>query len=169
MTKGGFTLLEVLLAVALIGLLATTLIGVSAHLLNDRPTSPDDVFWQATQEARRAALKSGQEVTLEFDGKSKAFVLSGGSARSFPIPSAPDDLAVDFLANQSGASSALIGGTLVETQTISEVAFYPDGTCVPFRVQFRAKGGIHKLEIDPWTGARVLAPLDATGSPVSSP
>ncbi len=170
MRRGGFTLLEVLLTVALIGLLATTLIGISAHLLSDRPTSPDDIFWQAAQEARRSALKSKHEVRLSFDAKAKTFEVNGGTtSRAFAVPSAPDDLAVDFIADQSGGSSSLIGGTLVETQTMTDVPFYPDGTCVPFRVQFRAKGGVHRVSIDPWTGARVLAPLDSTGAPVTSP
>ena len=170
MAKGGFTVLEVLLAVALIGLLSAVLVGYSSRMLDDRPTSPEDVFWQASHEARRTALKSGGDVRLSFDGKSKAFVVDGGAAAiNFPVLGADGDLGVDFVPSQGGSSSALIGGTLVETRSIPYATFYSDGTCVPFRVQFRDRRGAHKVEIDPWTGARMLPPLDANGAPVTAP
>ena len=170
MTKGGFTLLEVLLAVALIGLLAAVLVGYSSRMLADRPTLPEDIFWQAAQEARRSALKSGHDARLSFDSKTRAFVVTGGMAdRSFPVPGTGEDLGVDLVPSQGGSSSALIGGTLVDTQTIPYATFYPDGTCIPFRVQFRDQRGAHKVEIDPWTGARVLPRLDVNGAPVATP
>ena len=161
----GFTLLEILLAIAVIGLLATTVIGVSAHLVTAKPSSPDDVFWQACQAARRAALVSGRDQTLSFDPKAKAFSVSDGTvAKAFPVPAASDDLTVDFLTTQSGPNAILLGGTLVQTQTIPTVAFYSDGTCVPFQAQIRAKGAAHVQSIDPWTCARVLTPPDASAS-----
>lgn len=158
----GFTLLEILLAIAVIGLLATTVIGLSAHLLTAKPSTPDDVFWQACQAARKAALESGRDEVLSFDPKAKAFSVGDGTAaKTFPIPAAADDLAVDFLTTQNGASAMLLGGTLVQTQTIPSVTFFGDGTCVPFQVQFRARGAAHVQSIDPWTCARVLTPPDA--------
>lgn len=160
---GGFTLLEILLAIAIIGLIATTIIGASARLLSEKPTNPDDVFWQATMASRKAALLSGNEVRLDFDPKAKAFVLHNGAAtKIFLVPSAGDDFGVDFVASRSAGSSTLIGGALIETQSLPYVSFYADGTCVPFRVQIRNKGGAHALSIDPWTCARVLNPSEAT-------
>ena len=51
----------------------------------------------------------------------------------------------------------LVGGQLVETQTLPSVTFYGDGTCSPFRAQLRNKGVDPRvLEIDPWTCAQVL-------------
>ena len=162
---GGFTLLEILLAIAVIGLIATTVIGVSAHLLTAKPSTPDDVFWQACQAARKAALETGHEETLSFDPKTKSFSVSDGTAsKGFAIAAASDDLAVDFLTTQSGSSAMLLGGTLVQTQTIPSVAFYGDGTCVPFQVQFRSKGGAHVQSIDPWTCSPILTPPDANAA-----
>ena len=37
MRNRGFTLLEVVLAIAVIALISTVVIGISAHLLTDRP------------------------------------------------------------------------------------------------------------------------------------
>lgn len=163
--RRGFTLIEILLAIAVIGLLATTVIGLSARLLVAKPASADDVFWQACQAARKAALNSGHDETLSFDPKAKVFSVGDGTAtKTFTVSSASDDLAVDFLTIQNGSSSILLGGTLVQTQTIPSVAFYGDGTCAPFQVQIRSKGAAHVLSIDPWTCARVLTPPDATAA-----
>lgn len=162
----GFTLLEILLAIAVIGLIATSVIGMSSHLLTAKPATPDDVFWQASQAARKAALKTGRDQTLSFDPKTRTFIVNDGTASSsFAVLAASEDLAVDFLSTQAGASAMLLGGTLVQTQTIPSVTFYSDGTCVPFQVQIRARGAAHVLSIDPWTCARVLTPPDANAVP----
>ncbi len=168
----GFTILEVLLALAIIALLGTVLIGGSAQLLSDRPVSADDVFWKAVQEARKAALKSGVEVRLTFvddRDKGKAFVVNDGTAsQAFPLPAATaGDLSVSFLTTQKGASAVLVAGQMVETQTVPAVVFYSDGTCTAFRAQFQRGGATHLLSIDPWTCAQVLTPPDPNAPPTS--
>lgn len=169
--RRGFTLLEVLLVLALIGLLATVLIGGGAQLLNSQPKSPDEVFWAAVEEARKMALKSGDDVTMKYvDDKDngKAFVLSqNGATKVFSIPQ-PGDLEVSFLAQQKGGHAILIAGTLVETQTVDAVTFYGDGTCSSFRVQFFRKGATHIASIDPWTCAPMLTSADANNPQPSS-
>lgn len=158
----GFTLLEILLAVALIGLLSATLISTSMHLVGDRPMTPDEVFWQASREARQAALKTEHEQRLSFDAKETNFVLTDGVAtQTFPVPPLRD-LTVDFLPVRRDRNSVLIGGQLVDTQGIPWVSFYSDGTCMPFRVQIRTGGSARYITIDPWTCAPVLAAADAT-------
>jgi general secretion pathway protein H len=161
----GFTILELLLALAIVALIGTVLIGGSAQLLSDKPTSADDIFWKAVQQARKTALKTGNEVRLTFvddRDKGKSFVVNDGTnPQEFPLPPATtSDLAVTFLVAQKGGSAVLVGGTLVETQTIPFVAFYADGTCTAFRAQFQRANGVHSLAIDPWTCAQVLTPPD---------
>ena len=166
----GFTILELLLALAIIALLGTVLIGGAAQLLNDKPVSADEVFWKAVQQSRKSALKSGTEVRLTFlddKDKGKAFIVNDGTApQEFPLPAATtSDLVVSFLVAQKGGNAVLVGGTLVETQTIPFAVFYSDGTCTAFRAQFQRGTGVHMLEIDPWTCAPVLPPIDPNAPP----
>jgi general secretion pathway protein H len=160
---GGFTLIEILLVVALIALLGTIFIGGSSALLSDKAPSPDDQFWKACSQARAEALDEGKSVLLSFDGKARGFVLDDGAAkRELPF-TGPDDTEVDFHPAQSDSSSSvLVGGTLIETEPLASVSFYDDGTCTPFRAQVRSKAGAHMLSIDPWTCAQVLSKNDAT-------
>lgn len=151
-----FTLLELLLAIAIMGLIAGVLVTGGANLLSDKPATPEAVFWKAVQQSRQASLTAEREVRLSYDPKGQAFVLDDGAVpRTLPVP-ATRDLAVDFLSAQPSQSSVLIGGELVDTKTVPAVTFYPDGTCSPFRAQFRAGGAAHVLAIDPWTCAPVL-------------
>jgi general secretion pathway protein H len=182
----GFTLLEVLLTIAIIALLAGVLVGGAAHLMQQQPVSANDVFWNAVREARKTALKSEHEIRLKFDKDKKRFLLIDGLApttlatdgftreehplKEIPIPAAAGtDLAVDFLgpATKGGGNAILVGGVLIESQTIPYVTFYSDGTCTAFRAQFVRGGGTSIVSIDPWTCAPVLAANDPNARPNS--
>ena len=161
--KGGaFTLIEILLVLALIGLMGWIFVGASSAMLSGRATGPDDQFWRACAAARKEALDEGKSVLLSFDPKTRAFVLNDG-AKSASIPvTGPDDLAIDFHPAQAVSGSlVLVGGTLVESQPLASVSFYGDGTCTAFRAQVRENGGAHILSVDPWTCAPVLGGGDA--------
>lgn len=160
--KKAFTLIEILLAVALLGLLSAAMVSVATGLVDNRAKSPDDVFWEAARTARRSALTSEKEVRLSYDSQEKEFVLAGGAGgQKFPVAGTPG-LTIDFLHAQSSGGSILLGGQLVDTQTLASVSFFPDGTCSPFRVQFRTTGPARIVAIDPWTCAQVLT--DSTKS-----
>jgi prepilin-type N-terminal cleavage/methylation domain-containing protein len=178
-----FTILEILLALAIIGLLAAVLIGGSASVLADRPATADEVFEKVVQQARKTALKSQKEVRLVFrkDGDTKRFALvdtaapaasadpfafafavpdpNAGTIAEYPIPNA-SGLEVSFLSTQKGGNLILIGGMAVGTSTIPYVTFYSDGTCTPFRAQFVSTGVPRTIAIDPWTCAQMLTPAD---------
>ena len=181
--RRGFTLLEILLTLALIGLLAAFLVGGSARLLSTRGATPTEVFWQAVAEARRTALKSGREVRLSFDRETRAFLLLDSEApppaapgeppateralRRFPVsPELAGDLEVDFLgAATQGANAILVGGVLLEARSLPHATFFPDGTCASFRAQLARAGGRSVLRVDPWTCAPVLTPEDERTAP----
>lgn len=173
-----FTLLEILLTLALIALLGTVLIAGATHLLTDQPMTVDEVFWKSVQEARKTALKREQEVRLRFDKDKKRFLLIDGVAPStlaadgftkqeatlkeFPVPpESARELAVEFLpTGTKGANMILVAGVALEANPIGYVTFYPDGTCTAFRAQIVRPGGAHLLSVDPWTCAPVLPPPD---------
>lgn len=156
--RSGFTLLEVLITIALIALLTGVLVIGTNRLLGDRPKTADELFWIAVGAARKDALLNNHDVRLVLDTKTHEFVASaaGVETRHAFVPKEIAEL--DFLAAKSvGTSSAiLMGGQLVETQTLPAVTFYGDGTCSPFRAQIKSRNGARVLEIDPWTCAPML-------------
>jgi general secretion pathway protein H len=161
--RGGFTLIEVLLALALVGLLSWIFVGGSTAILANKNSSPDDQFWKAVAQARKEALVEQKSVVLTYDEKAKSFVMTdGASQHSVPV-TGPDDLVIDFHPVQTDSSSStLIGGTLVDSEVLGSATFYSDGTCTPFSVQFRVDGAAHLLTLDPWTCAPVITKPDAS-------
>jgi general secretion pathway protein H len=161
--RAAFTLIEILLALALIGLLSWIFVGGSTALFADQGLSPDDQFWKACRAARKEALEGQKSVLFSYDTKQRSFVLNDGDTQKLIRVTGPDDLEIDFHPADSGSSSlVLIGGTLVETQPLAGATFYNDGTCTPFRAQLRTATGAHLLSIDPWTCAPVISSSDAT-------
>lgn len=161
-SRDGFTLLEVVLALGLIGLIATVLIISATNLTTPKAKTAEDVFWKAVAESRKEALLTGREVRLRFMAEKKKFALvSIGPAgvQEYSIENY-DDVKIDFLTAQKGASAILIASQLVETQTIPYVTFYGDGTCTPFRLQVRTGGPARTIAIDPWTCAQMLTSND---------
>lgn len=162
--RGGFTLLEILLVIALIGLLTGILVVGGAALLRPNDMTPEEIFWRAVSEARDFALVHQTEVRLSFDSEAKAFhAQTPEGAETFPVPF-EGELRIDFLSAQPTGRSVLIGGVLVETQPIASVTFFEDGTCTPFRAQLRVGSSEpHVIEIDPWTCAPVLREEEGNG------
>lgn len=151
-----FTMLELLLVIAVIGLLGSVLVIGGARVLSPRPAPPEEVFWEAVSQARKTALLNQVEVRLSYDADARVFQIQGPrGAASFPIL-IEGEVHVDLLSAQRTGSTILIGGNLVETQPLAFVTFFDDGTCVPFRVQLRTTGEAEILAVDPWTCAPVL-------------
>jgi prepilin-type N-terminal cleavage/methylation domain-containing protein len=155
--RAGFTLLEILLVLAVIGLITSVLLVGGSRMLRDRPMTADEVFWRAVSEARRFALLHQTEVHLTFDRERRQFharIPSG--SETFPVPGKAE-LQIDFLSPTKGGRSILIGGTLLETQVLPSITFYDDGTCTPFRVQLRTDQEAPRvIAVDPWTCAPML-------------
>ena len=152
----GFTLLEVLVTLALLALLTGLLVGGTAALIRERPATADEVMRRAIAQARRYAVQNYREVRLAYDNKGKVFHASSvDGKRDFPLE-LPEEIQIDFLTPQKD-NSMLLGGELVELSNLPYITFYPDGTCTPFRVQLRTSNGPARVvAIDPWTCAPVL-------------
>lgn len=151
--RGAFTILEVLVTVALLGLVGALFISGTTDLLRAREPRPEDAFWSTLGAARQLALETGREVTLTFDSEKKLFTWTDGRAtqtRAFP------GLAAEFLRPES-EGRILLGGVLAETSTLKSVRFYADGTCDAFRAQLQlAPSRRVVLQVDPWTCAPIL-------------
>ena len=161
----GFTLLEIMLVLAIIALIAATLIGGASQLLATKPRTADAIFWSVVRPARKAALEGGGiDIQVSYDKKTGAFKVDDGvNPKMVPVPGATPDLAIDFISAQSGQATALLGGMAVVTATLPFVTFYSDGTCSPFRVQIHNQIAAHILSIDPWTCAQMLSALNPNG------
>lgn len=155
--RRAFTLVEVLLVLALLALLATLLIpGLNSMLaaMNDR--GPEQQLSEALLAAREEALESGRTVELRYDSEKRQLVW-GAAGRS-------DTLAVgtsvEFLPVETGAL-VLLGGELTETApAVARVRFFADGTCdsVRLRVREPAPARPRLFIVDPWTCAVSAAP-----------
>ena len=76
--RAGFSMLEVLLAIALLALLGGVLMSVGSNLVSVQPVTVDDVFWKSVTEARKAALKAEHEMRLKYDAEKKSFRVIDG-------------------------------------------------------------------------------------------
>lgn len=157
LTSKAFTLLEILLVLALMGLLASVLVVGGQHLLaEDRPT-PEDLFWDACRSAQELAALGDSEVGMQFDEKERKLVWTNGregGEAAFDATGQKIDL--QFMPVHKGNSLILLAGQAVELDEMPRVTFYPDGTCTAFRVQFRIGASARQIAIDPWTCAPVL-------------
>ena len=156
--RSAFTLIETLLALAVVALLAGMLLpgiaGIFRTIDND---APDQILWDAVTAAREQALTENRLVRLSFD--KEKHLLSWGNETRTVAKAWPAGVTLDFLQPKQGGLTVLIGGRLVETETIPVVRFYPDGTCDRFRAQLRAgTAAARVIAIDPWTCAQLLAP-----------
>jgi type II secretion system protein H len=159
----GFTLVEVLLVLALMALLASLLVpGVNSMLRAMDERAPDQLAAEAVLAARAAALESGRTVELRYDKDGRSFAWGLPEARSAALPAGTT---VELLPVEAGGA-VLLGGELTEVAPpLRRVRFFPDGTCDPFRLRLRTgeAAAPRVLVADPWTCA--LSPVTAKGRP----
>lgn len=158
----GFTLLEILMVVALIGV-ATTLFIVSAQSLG-RAAPADDLeatFWKAIAAARSEALTSRRPVEISFNEEARAFVVRGSTGEStFATPTSAlangEEITVTFTQDKASNELTLVRGELITTRPVDAVRIFPDGTCQPFNIEFNVGKRKQRVKIDPWTGGAML-------------
>jgi general secretion pathway protein H len=147
----GFTLVEVLLVLALLAIFATLLLpGVNSMLQAASSRAPQQVLSDTILAARGAALESGRTVELRYDPELRQLSWTGPAAKTETLPASQK---LEFLPVETN-SAILLGGQLVETGTIRRIRFFPDGTCDPFRARLQVEKNPPQLfVIDPWTCA----------------
>jgi prepilin-type N-terminal cleavage/methylation domain-containing protein len=147
-----FTLIELLMVIAVMGLMAGLFINGAADYFRAREKTMKDVFLEGLQAARLQAVEGDQTVELRFDERSKQLQWGrGDSTGSLPWPGR----SLEFLPTTT-RDTVLIGGQLRETTQIKVMRFFADGTTENYRLQFTGEDGrATSLEIDPWTCAPI--------------
>ena len=155
-SHSAFTLAEILLAVALIGLLGGLISGagmLNADALESRP--PDRVALSAIKRARFEAIERGREVSLFYDRR--GFFLISDSETAVPIAhiylekklkravaeaeKKGEEIDWDDFPNEVEVVFEVVypelidrGGVNFSDPNIEELRFYPDSTMTPSRI-----------------------------------
>ena len=127
-----FTLVEVLVVVALLAVAATAFLGGASNLFRAREPRADDTFWQAVNAARQLALESNQKVFLHYNEEKNQLEWKSDSAPAKTLPFPGKQLQLLPVVAQN---LILVGGQAAETDAMKSVTFYPDGCCDAFRAQ----------------------------------
>jgi len=151
--RRAFTLIEVLLAIALLGLVSALFVTGGSDLFRSRERTATDVFWEAVQAARLQAVQEDAIVHLYFDEKKLQVAwTSAGGTHELDWPGRN----LEFLPVEQ-TDSILLGGQLAGTSRLTEVRFHADGAVDRFRAQLTdAAGQVTRLDLDPWTCAPIL-------------
>lgn len=169
-TRAGFTLIEIMIVVALIGLISATAIPSIYQLAKKtglRRAISD--LRDVCDNARRQAIFTGKEVTVMFYPIDRRFGISGGAAPAADpatgetkpaleiIPGTeatgiiPDDVALEMLdVNQSEYKDS----------DWTRVRFYPNGTCDELTIVYRTESNEYrKLTLEPTTALLSQGPM----------
>lgn len=153
--RRGFTLVEIIVVLMLIGMIASVLITGATSMLDAREEKdPEAALLMLLQKIRGQAVESGQIIELVQLPEDKGFLWGADGVESLPLVKGGPRarlLKPEF----SGAS--LIGGQMEETP-LERLRFYPDGSCDPTRIEVRRADARRVLTIDPWTAAPLPAP-----------
>lgn len=157
--RRGFTLLEILLVLLLLGLLGSVLIGGAASLLKSASEQdPEAALLVLFQKVRGEAVASNTVIDLVQLPEDEGFLWGADEVEALPLVEGGTRVRL-IRAEFAGAS--LIGGQLQETP-VDRVRFYPDGSCDPVRVEVR-RGEVRRVyAIDPWTAS----PLPESAPPL---
>lgn len=147
--RRGFTLIETVLALMLIGLIASVLIsGANSLFRSAKDEDPESAVLTLLQKARAEAVETGQIIEVVPLPEDAGFLWGADGVET--LPKRPG-LSVRLIQPEF-TSAFLIGGQL-EEKAIERVRFFPDGTCDPLRVQVRRGDTRRVYAIDPWTAA----------------
>ena len=140
--RRGFTLIEIIAVLALIGLIATVLINGSAAMLNNtEDRDPESVLLGILQKVRGEAVESGQIIELVQLPEDKGFLWGTEGVAELPL-----------VKGGAVGRASLIGGQMQE-ELLQRMRFYPDGSCDPARLEVRRGDARRVFAIDPWTSA----------------
>lgn len=153
----GFTLLEVLLVLALLALVSTLVIANFDAIFRGFQGEPiEDTVQKAVVEARYLAAYQKEAVFLEYNPGNATLQITnafGDLFEEIPTKIDPATLEITFfpIRPQNG-STALTPDTLTP---ISRIAFHPDSSSQPAAIQIEQDGEISTLIFDSFSNARL--------------
>jgi len=155
MTRRGFTLLEVLLAIVLVGT-AWVVFAVNMNTVfeKDPMAELESSFVLAQTEGRMLAFEDRRSLELEWDEKANRFVLVDQAVvSSYPVEGLEDKdikLKVTFFFQEpTYKGESLENPSWYEVES---VVFYSDATSAPFKVLLEDGTRKRELIIEPFTG-----------------
>lgn len=140
---GGFTLVEVMVVLAIAGLSAAVVVPQIGALLEPGPRSAADDLAEAYRQARDMATSRATVATVTLDPRT-------GSWRLFEGAAAGADAAVDggnVLTDRPDTRITGSDGELAVTR------FDGVGRAWGPALTFRSDDGVHQVRVDVWTGA----------------
>jgi type II secretory pathway pseudopilin PulG len=147
--RGGFTLLEVLLALGLATLVAGLWVaGAAGVLRSGKASDPEDALLALLQRTRREAVTRGQPVDLIPLDDDRTFTWGPGAGETAVLPEIPEVRV--RLVEPDGSGLALLGG-VPEARPLARYRIYPDGTGDPARLEIQRNGRVRMLDLDPLT------------------
>ena len=148
--RAGFTLVEVLLVLALMALLSGVLILGGANLLEGGKDDPEAALLAVLQKVRREAVERDEVIEVRIEDGGSTFTWGDRPDQTVILPIA-ENVRARLLAPTS-LGAVLIGGE-AEEHPLASLRVYPDGTCDLARLEVRRNGARRLHDIDPMTCA----------------
>jgi prepilin-type N-terminal cleavage/methylation domain-containing protein len=149
--RGGFTLLEVLLALALAALIAGLWVSGAAGMLRaGQDNDPEDALLALMQRLRREAVTRGVTVELIPLDDDRTFSWGPDPSETLVLPESPE---VRVRLVEPDADGLVLLGGLPEALPLGRFRLYPDGTGDRARLEVQRNGRARLVELDPLTCA----------------
>ncbi len=147
--RGGFTLLEVLLALGLATLVAGLWVaGAAGVLRSGQASDPEDALLALLQRTRREAVTRGRPVDLIPLDDDRTFTWGPGPDETAVLPEIAEVRV--RLVEPDGSGLALLGG-VPEARPLARYRIHPDGTGDPARLEIQRNGRVRMVDLDPLT------------------
>jgi Tfp pilus assembly protein FimT len=156
-----FTTIELLMAIALIGLLAAAAIGPDEsffHGIGDEPL--DETLRKAVREARYQAVNTGGRMTLSWDEEARSFVISdatGSEIERIKSDAKGEKDEISFLRIESSHRVEVPEGDLTLAET-DRIIFDADRCATPFVAKMHYAGADLSVRYDPFSNLRMEIP-----------
>lgn len=153
--RRGFSLIELLIVIALIAILGTLVVVSAEGMLSGLGSDPNErVFQKAVREARFQAASLKENAFLVYHGEDGALRIydeTGQLLSEFAISKVGGDDFPLLVFAQILPATGLDSFSNEETVEIKQVVFRPDRSSTPFQVTLRENGSDFTLRYDPFS------------------